>query len=495
MKKNIAVLLICLGLIAGLSSCKGSGSSSGGTGGTYKVTMMLLSNGTTPDVDEVRAAINEHIKDRGIEVEFAIMDWTFAETINLMVSGGEKLDLIPVWGWNLSNDVAQGKLTPLTKHLETVAAETARVVGADYFKATTLKGDIYAVPSLRDMAASYGVCLRKDILEKYGFTVDDIKTPEDLERIFTAVSQGEPELTMLYGQGNTNTIVEQMTHDWDGLSNDYGVLMNQGRDIPFKVVNLFETPEYEQRLRMVRNWYRKGWIVPDATTNPQGGAVQVGAGRLFSFASNLKPGFDQQSTLGAGGVQMVQADIKPALSTTGQVGVLNWAIPITCKNVEKTMEFLNLMYTDPILVNLIDWGIEGKHYVKIDDKVITYPPGVDASNTGYSMNLAWFYGNSWIAYVWEGNPPDINGQMVEFNRNAIFSKALGFTFDSAPVRNAVTSVANVAAEYRVALEFGMLDVDENLPKFIAALKAAGMDEIIAEKQRQLDAWAKENNLY
>jgi putative aldouronate transport system substrate-binding protein len=147
------------------------------------------------------------------------------------------------------------------------------------------------------------------------------------------------------------------------------------------------------------------------------------------------------------------------------------------------------MYTDPVIVNLIDWGIEGKHYVKLNDKVITYPQGVSASNTGYNMNAAWFFGNSLIAYVWEGNPPDTNEQMVEFNRTAIFSKALGFTFDTAPVRNAVTSVANVAAEYRVALEFGMLDVDQNLPKFIAALKDAGMDDIIAEKQKQLDAWA------
>ena len=49
-------------------------------------------------------------------------------------------------------------------------------------------------------------------------------------------------------------------------------------------------------------------------------------------------------------------------------------------------------------------------------------------------------------------------------------------------------------KYAVAITNGTLDVDENLPKFISEIKAAGIDEIIAEKQAQLDAWAKANGV-
>ncbi|WP_083607005.1 MULTISPECIES: DUF3502 domain-containing protein [Paenibacillus] len=37
-----------------------------------------------------------------------------------------------------------------------------------------------------------------------------------------------------------------------------------------------------------------------------------------------------------------------------------------------------------------------------------------------------------------------------------------------------------------ALETGSVDLDEMLPKFISAQKSAGLDKVIAEKQKQLN---------
>jgi putative aldouronate transport system substrate-binding protein len=474
-------------------SAGGSASATSTSGATYKVTMAMITPGTIPDIALVQAEINKHIRDKGLEVELLPLSFaSYTDQINLMISGGEKLDLIPVFTMTFNNDVAQGKLMPITQYLKTTGAPMAAVVGDEYLKAGTVSGEVYGVPSLRDMAASYGVCFRKDILEKYGFKVGDIKTVADVSRVYETVSKGESGMFMTFGQGNTLSIVAQLMTDWDSLGNDFGVLMNHGQNTPLKVVNLFETPEYEQKVRIVRDWYQKGYVLPDASTNSQSATTLVGAGQLFSFCSNLKPGFDMQSTLSAGGVEMVTATINPALSTTGQVGVLSWALPITCKNPEKTIEFLNLMFTDPVLINLIDWGIEGRHYVKLNEQVITYPAGVNASNTGYNLNLAWIYGNSLLAYVWEGNPPDTNARMQEFNRSAIFSKALGFQFDASRVRSALSAVTNVAAEYRTSLEYGMVDVDSTLTRFRRALEDAGINQIIAEKQRQLDAWLAGN---
>ena len=52
--------------------------------------------------------------------------------------------------------------------------------------------------------------------------------------------------------------------------------------------------------------------------------------------------------------------------------------------------------------------------------------------------------------------------------------------------NQVTACNNVISSYHTALRWGAMDPAENLPKFISELEAAGMKEIIAEKQRQLD---------
>ena len=40
----------------------------------------------------------------------------------------------------------------------------------------------------------------------------------------------------------------------------------------------------------------------------------------------------------------------------------------------------------------------------------------------------------------------------------------------------------------VTTQYGLVDVDSYLEEFNAELKAAGIDEIIAEEQRQFDAW-------
>jgi putative aldouronate transport system substrate-binding protein len=451
--------------------------------------MLIFATSSLPDLGLVQGAINQKLQGNGLEVEITPLSYSaLNEQINLMISSGEKLDLFPIFANVFITSVAQGKLLPITKYLESTGAPMAKVVGEDYLKAGTVNGEVYGIPSLRDMAASYGYCFRKDILDKYGFKIENIKTLEDVTRVYETVSKGEPGMYMTFSQLNTNSVVADSMLDWDSMGNNYGVLMNRGQNTPLKVVNLFETPEYEQKVRLVRDWYQKGYVVPDASTNDQTAVNLVGAGRLFSFGSKLKPGFDQQSTLGAGGVEMVTTTIFPAFSTTTQVGTLSWALPITCQNPEKTIEFLNLLYTDAELVNLLAWGIEGRHYVKINDQVITYPPGVSAANSGYNLNTTWSIGNSLLAYVWEGNAPDINAQMEQFNRSAIFSKALGFQFDASPVKNAVTAVTNVAGEYRLGLEDGMVDPDIFLPRFRKALKDAGIDQVIAEKQRQLDAW-------
>ena len=68
---------------------------------------------------------------------------------------------------------------------------------------------------------------------------------------------------------------------------------------------------------------------------------------------------------------------------------------------------------------------------------------------------------------------------------------MGFVFDDTNVVNEVTACTNVIQQYAYGLEVGAVDVDTVLPEFQQALKDAGIDTIIAEKQSQLDAWLAE----
>ena len=127
--------------------------------------------------------------------------------------------------------------------------------------------------------------------------------------------------------------------------------------------------------------------------------------------------------------------------------------------------------------------------IRSTDTLIRYPEGVTSDNDGYGLNQGWSFGNQLISYAWETvGTDDYYEEMKAFNESAVTSKAVGFIFDSSPVKSEVAALDSVLAEYRLGLENGELDPEEYLPKFQQALREAGIEKVIAEKQRQLDAW-------
>nr|WP_225446570.1 DUF3502 domain-containing protein [Paenibacillus rhizovicinus] len=76
-----------------------------------------------------------------------------------------------------------------------------------------------------------------------------------------------------------------------------------------------------------------------------------------------------------------------------------------------------------------------------------------------------------------------------YNEQAVLSKSLGFTFDPTSVQNEIAACNTVLTQYAIGLNSGGLDPDKYVPELNKKLKAAGIDTIIAEKQRQVDAWA------
>jgi putative aldouronate transport system substrate-binding protein len=67
----------------------------------------------------------------------------------------------------------------------------------------------------------------------------------------------------------------------------------------------------------------------------------------------------------------------------------------------------------------------------------------------------------------------------------------GFTFDTSEVSVELEQIQEVLDTYEPLLECGCVDYLTTYGSFISRLKAAGIDTVIAEKQRQLDAWLDE----
>lgn len=69
----------------------------------------------------------------------------------------------------------------------------------------------------------------------------------------------------------------------------------------------------------------------------------------------------------------------------------------------------------------------------------------------------------------------------------------GFSFNPEPVKSEIATVGSVILEFSPYIETGALDPDTNIPKMIEKMKAADLDNILAEEQRQIDIWRTANN--
>ncbi|MNR42247.1 hypothetical protein D3C85_1607430 [compost metagenome] len=67
---------------------------------------------------------------------------------------------------------------------------------------------------------------------------------------------------------------------------------------------------------------------------------------------------------------------------------------------------------------------------------------------------------------------------------------MGFKFTNAAVTAEIANIATVLDQYRPGLETGTVAASQQLKEFQDKLKAAGVDKVIAEAQKQLDEWKK-----
>ena len=484
-----------------LSACGGGGGSEGAAGDSSggdqpdEIVYGFPVFGNIPgDMQLIEDEVNKiSIPEINVKVKMLpISAGSWQQQVNLMISGGEKLDLMPTLDTYFSPMVAQKQLLDVTDLLEQHGQGIKSAIGENLLKGTTVDGKVYGVTVGNGKASVPNIAMRKDILDKYGLSIDDVNSLEDIQKIYETVAKNEPQMSMLVPASKGNPILIPtsilMHSEYDGLGDGFGVLMGNNN---YKVVNLYETEEYKSLLRTMRDWYQKGYVLKDAATTNETSVNLFKAGKGFSQFVNGEVGQDTQLTRNTG-FPFVTKKLQEPLITSSVVQGLTWVVPITSKNPEAAMKFLNLTYTNSDVINLIDWGIEGKHYVKNEDGTIGYPDGVDSNNTGYGLGQDWLMGNQLIAHVWEGNDPANYKILEENNKNAPVSIALGFSYDSTKVKTEIANVTNASEQYRAALESGTIDPDKNLPEFLSRLKAAGIDKIIAEKQKQLDAWVAAN---
>lgn len=500
--KRMLTCVLALVMLLSLAACGSSGgettkateapaSSSGdapaapadGEYPTIKVQMTCLN--VPKDVKMVEEAVSAITREKiGANVEFIMMEYANqAQQLNLLLSAGD--DSIDVfYTTNLATAITNGQALDITDLIAPYTDAINEAIGQEVFACGYQDGACYGVPRLLDMASTAMYSLRADIAAEFGYKNGDAVTLDELDELFAKVHEKYPDVPLIgpnYGTGVFgDTRVDQL-----GSTNNLGVLTNYGQSTT--VVNYYESDEFLEIVEHLKTWSKNGYYMTDILNVTESQIDYIPTGRCFgSFSSHFSAEMNGIWQSDNFGTDMCCLSIFPNAycKTPSTVFCVN---PAT-KNADKAVAMLNLMATDPEIVNLMVNGIEGVHYVVKEDGSATYPDGVDSSNVGWCIGFSWANLNSTLSIPFN-YPANYFDLMLQSNQDAIQSNAFGFKLDSTNIADEIAACTNVYNQYyKVLFSDAVEDYDAMVKTLQDEMKAAGIEKIVAEKQAQLDAF-------
>ncbi len=457
--------------------------------------------GFPKDLDAVSAAASDMLKQKGINANFKIIshDWgTWNDQMKLMYASNAPCDIVfdPYWGGVIGYNalVSDGVLLPLDDLLPKYAPKTLALFTPTFWNGGRINGKIYGVPADGAMKMDLGVILRKDLVQKYNFDVTTVK-PGDWSTLEPLWKSAKADGIIPFGDFGINS---PAYGGYDIV--DSSALLVVKYDDPNRQVLFYPaTDQFKQAVTLMNQWYKAGYTYTDPVNNDDN-IANLQAGKVLAqwLGAAMKPGVaDVEWKPRIAGnkydgiaVSMTTTPFIPSTAFTQNVNSI-------CKSSlhpEVAMQVLELMNSDPDFYNLLSLGIEGKHWVWANQASKVYAAGPNQQD--YTPGWGWEVGNTLLGYYPDQAAADakIWDETQQENNTLPVSVIMGFAFNQDPVK---TQYANVVAAITAAdVDLGAAstggrsaDVNADLANLLAKAKAAGLDDLIAEAQKQVDAWA------
>ena len=460
---------------------------------------------------EVEAAINEYIGPK-IDAKVAIHiipwgDWE-TEVVDVLTDKTKrmdaKMDLVFTADWEYYSDLVEAKaLYPLKDFLDEYGKDILSSIGESFWEGVKVNGVIYGVPTNKELCVPQGFIVNKTAAEAIGWDYEntEIKSTADLEPWLEKYREMFPDkYPYLMDMSPAGRWVDEpWINDWSGLTqNALSMKMAANADGSFDetVYSIFETPEEEEYIRLMYEFAQAGYISPENASWGKADAEAVfGKGDFLVFTQPLKgngiKSVEMYTSCHKEGDDFEVGEIimQPKYIATAHTAGSMFAIPAADSNPDKAMQYLNLMHSDATLVNLMLFGVEGKHYTKIDDKKVEL-----TESDWYSKHAgAWTVGDVRLQYVLSNEDPEKNDKLIIYANDATETCCLGFRFNKKlkALRETVSAVEEVLGQYADGLVTGSVDPDDpekGIEAFKTALKEAGIDTLREAAQQQYEDW-------
>lgn len=456
---------------------------------TAEVTWMMWNVGgtfTQNGLQAVEDAVNDITLEKiNVHVNIEMLEMgSYLSQMPMQVGAGDKIDLIstfPAAAGTFNSMVNSGQLLPLNELLEEFASETLELLPEDLLEATTIDGNIYAVPIYADKTNDLHWICRESYLTEAGFSAEDIHSYEDITKVFEAVHELHPDMKMISSGakeliGSAGVFFTGVTYDTLGTNLAAVMIENDST----KVVSLYETEEFQEVYAVLRDWYEKGYVDQDIIIREEDPTADSTIFSFFLAGSQSRTAGNQAMA----GEPLVSVELTEGCVSTESMTRTTMAIPVCATEPEAAAKLMNLCYTDKELKMLVSYGLEGINYSYNEAGGIVVNT---ASN--YVPNTSGIFGNVFLC-----DPIDtdlaIGYNMADIDQNELmYSPLLGFSVDTDEISTEVAALSSVYTEYQGLINCGLAD-DKTFQEFIDKLYSNGFDKYLAEIQRQLDEWAE-----
>lgn len=480
------VFLICITGI--LSGCGEDGKTDGKEAELTELIWYQVGESQKDD-SMVLEAVNEYIQGEiGVKLNIVKVGWAdYSQKMQVAINTDEAWDICFTSSWtnDFLQNVQKGAFLELDGLLQEQGRQIYEEIDGRFWEAAKVGGKIYGVPSEKEIGNSPMWVFTKEYVDKYDIPYKEIHTLEDLEPWLKLIKENEPDVVPMY-----------LTKDYtaptymDKIQDPVGIEYD---DDGLTVKNIFETEKMRAALRTMRKYYLEGYINKDAAVASDDKAV-----KRFVTKGDGQP-YAELTWSKDLGYEVVVSQIMDIKITNASARGAMTAINKNSEHPEKAMELLNLINTDGYLRNLLNYGIEGVHWERAEaaeeekeavmGRKYAYDFKIklkeDAKN--YSVPY-WVQGGLFRTYVLENEPLDKWIVVKDLNDASIAAPSFGFDFHLEPVSAQAAAFRNVLDEFGKALYTGSVDPDKYLPELNKKLEAAGIQDVIEEMQRQVDAW-------
>ncbi len=499
MRKRIISGLLAAAMALSLTACGGNSSEAGNSGAdnsgsgseATEINICMPNIYDISQLDQIQEKVNEITTEKyGLKAKLTYVDFgNWAQQSTALLTSDEA-DLIMVYGTPLLTYVKNGQLYDMTDLYananDDFVSAIKDLIPEDVVNTCRIDGKLYALPNVRNQGDAIMLQMDSKIAEEYGVTPGDDWSLDDVDTFLAWCKENYPDRYGIVPQGNTMMSNAGWTYDGLGDIDLVGVIGIDGEDTT--VHSLYEDDGFLDLTSHTDYWYQQGYMMADALSNTETGSAMIANGKAVSCMNNGQYLKEDVKGLTANGLTSVF--ICPAFASTTTITGLCWGINANSKNPEKAFEMMELLYYDKDVATLLLNGIEGQNYVVNEDGTASFPEGTDATNCGYgAMEEQWLFPNMTLGYPIDYRGTDGSELMKKFNSSIQHSAGFGFVFDTSNVIDEYTACCAVYDKYYAALMLGATgDYEATLEAAKQAMKDAGEDVVIAEKQKQFDEW-------